>query len=89
MTDHNNAPRDAVPPPPPSRDEILQWNALVATAATISEPGEVISTDGVPIGVGPTTTTRATIGALTVYQDQLDAVGLTADDVRNLTIRDR
>ncbi len=89
MTDHR-PPRDVVPPPPPSREDILRWNDIVGTTMNIREPGEILTDpDGVPIGVGPTSTTRDTIGSMPVYRDQLAAAGLTEDDVPNLTIIDR
>ena len=91
MTDHR-PPRDVIPPPPPSREDILRWNAAMAAGTTmnISEPGEILTDpDGVPIGVGPSSTTRETIGCMPVYRDQLAAAGLTEDDVPNLTIIDR
>ncbi|WP_133167772.1 hypothetical protein [Mycolicibacterium austroafricanum] len=75
---------------PLTREQILRLNDAVGTAVNVSEPGEVLTdTDGVPIGVGPTTTTRATLGSWPVYRVHLDAAGLTADDVPNLTIIDR
>lgn len=92
MTDHRRGkpPTDVVPPAPRTREQILRMNDAVGTAVHVSEPGEILTdTDGMPIGVGPTTTSSATLGSWPVYRDQLDAAGLTPEDVPNLTIIDR
>ena len=92
MTDNpfRKPPKDVVPPAPLTREQLLRVNDAVGTAVHVSEPGEVLTdTDGVPIGVGPTVTSSATLGSWPVYRDQLDAAGLTPDDVPNLTIIDR
>ncbi|MCZ0727195.1 hypothetical protein [Mycolicibacterium iranicum] len=88
---YEKPPKDVVPPTPPTREDILRWNAMVGTVMNVSEPGEIISDpdSGLPLGVGPTATTRDTIGSIPVTRDQLAAVGLTEDDVPNLTIIDR
>jgi hypothetical protein len=84
------APRDVVPPTPPSREQILRCNEAVGSVMPVSEPGEMdADSEGIPIGVGHTSTTQEFIGALFFYRDQLDAAGLTDDDVPNLTVIDR
>ncbi|MDN4521415.1 hypothetical protein QYF68_26855 [Mycolicibacterium austroafricanum] len=92
MTDDpSKAPRDVVPPAPPTREQILQWNDMVGTTVTVSAPGEVIpGPDGFPAGMTPNETYTVPLNTpLQVFRDQLDAAGLTADDVPHLTIIDR
>ena len=92
MTDDHRfrkPPKDVVPAAPLTREQILHLNQMIGTAVNVSEPGEILTdTDGVPIGVGPTVTSSATLGSWTVTQADLDAAGLTADAPR-LTIIDR
>lgn len=88
---YEKPPKDVVPPSPPTREDILRWNDMVGTVMNVSEPGEIIldPESGVPLGAGPTATTRDTIGSIPVTRDQLAAASLIEDDVPNLTIIDR
>ena len=79
-----NIPRDVVAPTPPTREQILRWNAAPGMELSVSVPGEINDE-----GVGPTTRYHDTVAPLPVYRDQLDAVGLTERDVPNLTVYDR
>ncbi|WP_460358984.1 hypothetical protein [Mycobacterium sp. ZZG] len=92
MTDDaSKAPRDVVPPAPLTREQIVELNDTVGTTVTFSVPGEVIpDSDGFPAGMTPNETYTVPLTThLQVFRDQLDAAGLTADDVPNLTIIDR
>lgn len=85
------APADVVPPSPSTREQILQWNDQIGATVTISVPGQMISDlDGLPAGMTPSEVYTVPLpGRLQVFRDQLDAAGLTEDDVPNLTIIDR
>lgn len=91
MTSSNQRrPKDVVPSTPPTREDVLRWNDTVGTVVNVSQPGDIpTDPDGIPLGVGPTSTTRDTIGLIPITRDQLAAVGLTEDDVPNLTIINR
>ena len=90
MTDNRKAPRDVVAPTQPTRKQILEWNAMVGTVLPVSQPGDFrVDADGAPLAVGPSSTAPELIGALPVYADQLDAAGLTPNDVPNLIVFER
>lgn len=91
MIDHpRKAPPDVVPAAPPTRHQILSWNTASEQMVLVTEPGQMITDpDGYPCGVSESRSYFEPIGRLVVYRDQLDAVGLTDDDVPNLTIIER
>jgi hypothetical protein len=71
----------------PDRAELLRLNALPEWAEVIT-PGEVVlDGDGVPIGVGPSTT-EVVHRSFTVTRADLEAAGLTPEDVPVLVVID-
>lgn len=90
FSERHRPPPDVVPPQPLTREEILRMNDVVGTVQPVSQPGEFDEdADGFPLSVGPSSTAPEFIGALPVYADQLDAAGLTPDDVPNLIVYTR
>lgn len=82
-------PPDVVPPQrrESTAESYRRMNEAVGKVVTGTEPGEVLlDADGVPIGVGPTRQVRSIFGGAAVTVDQLARVGLTPQDVPNLTI---
>lgn len=86
-------PPDVVPPAPASREEMrahfLRINDAAGTWVPITTPGEVIlDPDGFPIGVEPSRVENHYHGGAEVMLHQLEDVGLTPEDVPNLTVWD-
>lgn len=76
-----------------TRESLKRMNDLVGSDVTYTEPGEVLEdADGIPNAVGPTTTTQAFFGGIAVARHEVDALGITADelarDFPNITIID-
>lgn len=82
-------PRDVVPGPGPTRDDLVRWNATVGQVVTGTIPGRLIEdVDGMPLGVEPSREITSIFGGASVTTAQLDAAGLTPDDVPNLDVID-
>lgn len=83
-------PEDIVPPDGPrglTREALIQQNNAVGTVGEYEIPGEVLlDPDGVPVGVGPSSVGRTYIGATFVTRAQLEALGLTEEEVPNVKI---
>lgn len=86
-------PEDVVPheraTPAEMREHYLRMNAIAGTWVEVTIPGDVIlDPDGVPIGVGESRTELTYHGGAVVMRYQLEDVGLTPEDVPNLSILD-
>lgn len=83
------APPDVVPGAGPTRESWLRMNDAVGTWTEVHTPGEVIcDADGIPIGMTAGEVNTVYFGGATVTPAQLEAVGLTPDDVPNLNVVD-
>lgn len=84
-----SAPPDVVPPTGLTREDLLRMNDNTGTWTEVHTPGEVIcDADGIPIGMTAGETNTVYFGGATVTPAQLEAVGLTPDDVPNLDVVD-
>lgn len=84
---NTDCPRDVVPPTASTRDTLLRMNAMVGEIVTVLNPGEIVEdVDGFPIGMTENTVTRAPFAGAVVTPAHLASVGLTPQDVPNLTI---
>lgn len=80
-------PRDIVPGSGLSREDLLRQNANVGSVVDFHIPGEILEdSDGNPIGMTPSRTEKTIFGGASVTPAQLEAVGLTPDDVPNLDV---
>lgn len=88
--DRDHPPADVVPArrltPAERREHYLHLNGIAGTWAEVTIPGEVIlDADGWPVGFeAPRTETVHRDAAVTVAE--LEVVGLTPEDVPNLTV---
>lgn len=83
----DDAPADVVPPSGMTRQDYINQNDATGKTVTVTIPGEVIyDVDGSPIGVEPPQVSEATFAGACVTRAQLAAVGLTPEDVPNLTV---
>jgi hypothetical protein len=85
---HSDIPRDIVPGSGLDRDTLLHQNAMVSDIAReVTIPGEVIEdVDGNIIGMTASRTEHVSFGGAVVTRAQLDAAGLTPEDVPNLHV---
>ena len=84
-------PSDVVPvtkaTPAEMRAHYLHMNEIAGTWVEFTTPGEVIlDPDGMPIGVGESRTELAYHGGVVVTRAELEATGLTPEDVPNVRI---
>lgn len=83
-------PRDLVRGPGLTRADLIAMNAAVGTVVTGEIAGEVLlDVDGIPNAVGPSEKVSSYCGGIVVSSDQLHALGLTRQDVPNVTVLDR
>jgi hypothetical protein len=79
-------PRDVIPTGM-TADALRQLNTIVGKNITVQEPGEIIEdVNGVPIGVTESTTMTAMLGEPVVTAAEVQAAGLTPEDLPNLNI---
>ncbi len=72
-----------------TREDLLAQNEAAGTWAEVTIPGKVdFDVDGVPSGVGPSTTEAVYRGPTVVTRSQLAALDLTPEDVPNLVVMD-
>lgn len=80
-------PRDIVPGPGLTRDDVLRMNAMTGKPVTATYPGDVITdVDGIPIGVQPSRTEEITFGGVALTRRQLADLDLTPEDVPNVHV---
>lgn len=78
------APRDVVPPTGMTRESLKRQNDAVNTEVTITTPGEVIlDNDGIPNGVGPSTTTTGALGGIVITDTDQRRLGITEHELAN------
>jgi hypothetical protein len=81
-------PSDLIPAKGLTLAALSALNVMAGKAVTVTEPGDVVlDVDGFPIGVGPTTTSTATLAAPTISRAELDQLGGNPDDFPNLKFR--
>lgn len=84
---HDRPPEDIVPRGL-TREALERLNDLTGTEVTYTEPGEVITDpDGLPIGVGPSRTTSATVAAPVITRAEADRLGITPEEFPNIHIQ--
>lgn len=80
-------PRDVVRGTGLTREDVIRQNDLTGQAVQITVPGEIVEdTDGSIIGITSATTESGIFGGTYMTRSQLDAVGLTPDDVPKIRI---
>lgn len=73
----------------PSREALLALNTAHGQPIRMTTPGKVIEDrDGIPAWMTPPTTRSGRLHGITITRTELDATGLTADDVPNIRILD-
>jgi hypothetical protein len=79
---------DIVERQPLTREQILKWNLLAGNKVDVTLPGELVEDlDGIPSSVGPSKVTPgATFTHLTVTRPELDATGLTPEEIPHVRI---
>lgn len=86
-------PEDIVPRPERTRAEkrehLLALNDAAGTVGTFTHPPRVhFDVDGLPNGIEPPVTEPTWIGSAVIARHELEAAGLTEDDVPKLTVVD-
>jgi len=84
----NEIPEDIVPRAGLTLETLRRLNDTAGQPLTLTEPGEVLlDPDGLPIGVGPSTTSTVTMSGV-FPRAQLDQLGGDPDDFPNLRFID-
>lgn len=85
----DDAPEDIVPRAGLDRETILKLNTIALQHATYHVPGELLEdVDGLPLGVGPSTTEPVTIARPVITRTELENAGLTEEEIPNIRIRE-
>lgn len=82
-------PRDVVRGSGLTREAVIHQNDMTGKTVQITIPGHVIEdADGNPIGMTPSETSTGTFGGTCMTLRELEAVGLTPEQVPNIRVID-
>lgn len=80
-------PRDVVPGSGLTREDILAMDEAIGTRVNVQTPGEVLcDVDGIPTAVEPTRHRTASLAGVVLTSRDLQRVGLTPEDVPNISV---
>lgn len=75
-------PRDIVRGPGLTREALKRMNDMTGTVVDYTTPGEVLlDMDGMPNGVGPSTTSRSYFGGVAITPRDVERLGLTDEEL--------